>query len=216
MQSRRVHRLDADDLHVRTQVFHIGGYAGDQTAAAHGHEHRVQGSRMLAQDLLADGPLTGDDLGIVVRVDEDHALVPLQDARMFIGVVIGVPMQHHFRAPAAHRRDFDGRRGFRHDDGRLDAHPRRRQSHPLGMVARAGGNHAGLALRLIEAGDLVVGPAHLEGEHRLQVLALDEHAIAQTHGQLVHGIQRGFLGHLIDPGGKNLLYVTFEHGRKNR
>jgi hypothetical protein len=50
----------------------------------------------------------------------------------------------------------------------------RRQRHALGMVAGRGADHAALALRRRQVGDLVVGAAQLEAEHRLHVLALEQ------------------------------------------
>lgn len=51
-------------------------------------------------------------------------------------------VQQHFAAEAAHRIDFDIRRGGWHDDQRLHARARSRESHALRMITRRSGNHA--------------------------------------------------------------------------
>jgi hypothetical protein len=53
----RIHGLDADDLRGRHHPFHVRGNAGDEPAAADGHEDRVDGPRVLAHDLHPDGAL---------------------------------------------------------------------------------------------------------------------------------------------------------------
>ena len=45
-----IHRFDADDFRLRTQPLDVGGDAGDQPAAAHRYEDRIQRRRVLAQD----------------------------------------------------------------------------------------------------------------------------------------------------------------------
>ena len=66
-----IFRLDADDLDRGTQRLGIGSDAGDQAAAADGHENRVDVvAVVLAQDLHGDRPLPGDHVGIVEGVHE--------------------------------------------------------------------------------------------------------------------------------------------------
>jgi hypothetical protein len=55
-------------------VLDVGGDAGDQPAAADRHEHRVERTRELAQDLHADRALAGDHVRVVVGMHEAHAL----------------------------------------------------------------------------------------------------------------------------------------------
>ncbi len=47
LQAVGIHRFDADHLHVRAQVLHVGGDTGDQAATAHGHKDSVQRPRAL-------------------------------------------------------------------------------------------------------------------------------------------------------------------------
>ena len=60
--------------------------------------------------------------------------------------------------------------------------PRRRaaERHALRMVAGRGADHAARGHGRGQVRDLVVGAAQLEGEHRLQVLALEQHACCRA------------------------------------
>ena len=73
------------------------------------------------------------------------------------------------------------RRRDRHHDRRAAAEPLRGERHALRVVAGRRRDHAARAAR---AGGrlrhLVVGAAQLEREHRLQVLALEQHAVAEA------------------------------------
>ena len=138
------------------------------------------GSRSCAQDLHRDRALPGDHVGVVVGVDEDElpaaarcasprrrhrrtsrlrarrsAPSAATESTLICGVVTGITIVARVpsRCAAARR------------PGR-DCRPTRRR--PL-AATRAGG----------EAGHLVVGAAQLEREDRLQVLALEEAAVAE-------------------------------------
>ena len=56
----------------------------------------------------------------------------------------------------------------------------RRQRHALRVVAGRGADDAALRDRVRQVRDLVVGAAQLEREHRLQVLALQQHRVAEA------------------------------------
>src|SRR5690606_23810218 len=66
-------------------------------------------------------------------------------------------------------------------------------------------------LLLGQLGNAVVGATNLEGEHRLQVLALEQDLVAQTLRQLAGEWQGSFLGNVVDARGEDLLDVLFEH-----
>ena len=51
------------------------------------------------------------------------------------------------------------------------------ERHTLGVITGRGGDHASPLLRVAQMENLVIGPAQLEGEHRLQVLALEQHIV---------------------------------------
>ena len=103
---------------------------------------------MLAQNFHANGPLSGNHIGVIVRVDKGQSLLPSQFQRMFAGFVIGIAMQHGFTAPALHRLNLDRRSGSGHDDHRANAKLVCRQGNALGVVARRGRNDPATLLGL--------------------------------------------------------------------
>ena len=113
-------------------------------------------------------------------------------------LVVVVADQHHFGAQRPHRVHLDLRRGLRHHDGGLQLQLAGGVGHALGVVAGAGRDHAAGLLRLAQVGDLVVGAAQLEAEHRLRVLALQQHALAEPLRQLGRGVEPRLLGHVVD------------------
>ncbi len=211
LQTVGVVRFHADDLDLRAQVLHVGGDSSDQPATAHRHEDGVERARMLAQNLHGHRTLTGDGVRIVVGVDVDVAFFfhQLQGVGQRFGERVTV--QHHLAAPGAHALDLDFRCGLGHHDGRLDAQLPCCQGQALGVVARRGGDHAARQFLGAQLGQLVVGPANLEGEHRLQVFALEQDLVAQALAQLPGTVQGRFDGDIVDARGEDLLDVLFEH-----
>ena len=74
----RLDRLHADDLHFGAHALDVRRDARDQAAAADRDEDRVERSLPLAQDLHADRALPGDDVRVVVRMNERGARLLLQ------------------------------------------------------------------------------------------------------------------------------------------
>src|SRR3569832_572494 len=211
IQGRRIIGLDADDLHLGIERLHITRHTRDETAAAHRHDDRVQRRLMLTQYLHRHRALARDHLRVVVGMDEHHALFIGELDRADIGLVVCVAVQHRLRAELAHRLHLDVGRGARHDDERLDAEAVRRQRHPLRMVAGRRGDHAARTLLRTHVHDLVIGAAQLEGEHGLQVLALQQHVIAHTLGQAAHHIERRLYRHVVDPRLENFFEIILGH-----
>ena len=92
LQGRRVFRFHADDLDLGIEGLDETRHSGDQTAAAHRHEDGVQRCLVLTQDLHGHRPLSGNDLRIIVRMDEDHALFFGQGDCPPIGIIVGIAM----------------------------------------------------------------------------------------------------------------------------
>ena len=65
-----VHRLDTEHANRRHQRLHVGRDAGEQPAAADGHEDGAEVAGPLPEDLVGDGRLPGNHPRIVVRMDE--------------------------------------------------------------------------------------------------------------------------------------------------
>jgi hypothetical protein len=61
------------------------------------------------------------------------------------------------------------------------------QRHALCVVAGRSADHAALQLLGRQVRHLVVGAAQLEAEHRLLVLALEQHVVAQSPRQAAPG-----------------------------
>ncbi len=166
---------------------------------------------MLAQDFHRHGSLPGNGVRIIVRVDVDVALFLDQLQRIGQRFRKGVTVQHHLAATGTHAFDLDFRGGLGHHDRCLDPQHLGRQGQALGMVAGRCGDHAARTLFIAELGQLVVGTANLEGEHRLQVFTLEPDLVAQSLGELAGGLQRGFHGNIVNARGEDLLDVLFEH-----
>ena len=201
-------RLDADHLHLGPQELGIDGDARGEPAAPDRHEHRLERIGMLAQDLHADGALPGDDVGIVIGVDEGQALLGLKLAGVGIGLVEALAMQDDAATPAFHRLHLDGRCGARHHDGCLGAEPLSRQGHALRVIAGRGADHAPLERLAWQADHLVVGAAQLEREDRLQILALEPDGAAEPLRQARHRIERALDRDVVDAGGEDLADVV--------
>ena len=96
-----------------------------------------------------------------------------------VGVGVAVAVQHDLGAEGADGVDLERGRGHRHDDQRPAAELARGERDALGMVAGRGADHAARQLLRREVRHLVVGAAQLEAEHRLRVLALEQHLVAE-------------------------------------
>ncbi len=211
LQGRRLRRLYADDLDLGTHVLHVSSNPGDQAASAHRNEDRMGRLGVLAKDLHGNGALARDHIRVVEGVDEGQTLFLDDLHRVRVCLVVGIPVQHGLRTQVAHCLHLDGRSGPRHDDGRLRPQPRCAQSDPLGVVARGGGDHSALERCSVQMGQLVVGPAQLEGEHGLQVLALEKDFVAEPPREVVGAGQRRLSCHIVDAGTQDPFDIGFRH-----
>ena len=104
----RRHRLDE------------GRHARQQAAAADADEDRVQRAlalcRHLLEDFPANGALTGNHQRVIVGRDVGGAARFDNLGGVRGSLVVGIAVQHHLAAEAAHRIDLDGRGGARHHD----------------------------------------------------------------------------------------------------
>src|SRR5205809_4535147 len=153
---------------------------------------------MLAQDLHADRALPGDHFRVVVGMNEGKAAAALEAHRLRKRLGVRIAVQHDLRASRQHRVDLDARRGHGHHDHRPAAEALRGEGDPLRVIAGARRDHPPGEARTRQPGHLVVGAAQLEREYRLQVLALDEQAVAQAPGQPGRELERCFARHVVD------------------
>jgi len=190
--------LDADDLGFRPQPLDVGAAPGRQPAAANGDKNGMNRFRMLAQDLHPDRPLAGNHFGIVEGMDEGQLFLLLEFECVGVGLVVRITGEDDLAAPAPDRLHLDLRRRRRHHDHRPAADPGRRQRHALCVIAGRSADHAALQLCRGQLGDLVVGTAQLEREHRLHILALQVDAVVGPRRQAGSKIQRRLDGDVVD------------------
>ena len=171
----------------------------------------ASGPRVLVHDLHAHRTLAGDDVRIVVRVDENVAAALRQLDGVVGGLLIGVAREHDVRTEVAHGVDLDAGRIATHHDVRPDPQPLRSKRHALGVIASGGGDHATVTILRGEARHLVVRAPHLERENRLQVLPLQSDAVTQAGRNDRRILQRRLQGDVVDARGKDLLDDGFEH-----
>ena len=213
----RIVHLHANHPHFGPHRLDVVRHARDQTAAANGDKHRIQPvvlaalapqSLHLAQNLHRDGALAGDHVRVVKRMDEGQAVLFLEHRGVAVGIGIAVTMQHHLAAQGLDRIDLEPRRGHRHHDHSAAVQPPCAERNPLRVVAGGRADHAVAKLPGAQVRHLVVSAAQLEAEHRLLVLALEQHRVVQPPAEGFGGLQCRLDGHVVDPCGQNLLQVV--------
>ncbi len=145
MIHRRIElHLDADDLDRGLDVLGGDGDAANDPAAADRHDDAVEVGRVL-EHLDADRALSGDDLVVVIGVDEKEALFLDQGLGGDLAVGQRLARQDDTGAMRPGALDLGRGRRLRHHDGGRDAEP-------LGMI--------GDGLRMIAGrhGDDAAGP----------------------------------------------------------
>ncbi|MPM92672.1 hypothetical protein SDC9_139807 [bioreactor metagenome] len=205
-------RLHADDAGLRAESLDIGGDAGNQTSASDTAEHSVDGLRMRAQDVEADGALARNHVGIVKGMDEGQFLCFFQFDGMRIGVRVGLSREYHFSTAGPDRIDLDLRGGARHDDDCAYAKLLGRQGDALRVIAGRCADHATLECLGRQLDHLVIGPPQLEAEYRLHVLALDQHRIPRPRRQPRRNLQRRLHGDVVNLRVEDLFEVVGVHG----
>ena len=195
---RRILGLDADHAHARREILHVRRDAGDEAATANRHEDRVEIALILAQHLDGNGPLPRDHVRIVERMDEGEIAFAREHRRVVVRLVVIVTLQHDLAAEIHHGLHLDvGRRPGHHDE-RENAALARSECHALGVIACRRRDHAACGDSRRQMRDLVVRAPQLEGKDRLQVLALQEHLIAEAARQARGGIERRFDRHVVN------------------
>ena len=204
----RIGRLDTDDADLRPQPLHVRGDPADQPAAADGDEDRVDRLAQLPQDLHADRPLARDHVRVVVGVDERQLASAADAHRLGVGVVVRVALEDDRRPESGDGVDLDLRCRHRHHDRGLGPEALRGERHALGVVARGGGDDAPAEVRSRKAGHLVVRPAELEREDGLEILALQQQAVAEPGREKRRLVQRRLDGDVVDVRVEDRLQVV--------
>ena len=144
-------------------------HAADQPAPADRHNQRVQIRRVL-QHLDRRRSLPCNDLRVVVGMDDGQTFARRDFQRMVVALGEIGAMQDDPGAEMFGLPHLVERRLRRHHYGRRNAQTPCVVGDALGMVARRGGNDAGLARGIVKRGEFHIGAAVLERRRVLQVL----------------------------------------------
>ena len=112
-------------------------------------------------------------------MDECQPTLTLQCASPPVRRVVVIAVEFYFGAEIKNGTDFDLRRGFRHHDQRTDTELAGGERNALSVIAGGCTDDPGSGRLGPEVGDLVVGAAQLEREHRLQIFPFEEDLIAE-------------------------------------
>ena len=202
--------FDTDYADFRTDLFDIGGNAGDQASAADRYEDGMDRSGMLTENFHADRALSCNDIGIVERMDEGQMSFFFQ----FLGVVAGIgeriAIQYDFDIVAAMCADglyLDGRGGGRHGDDGPAVKSSGGQCDALGMVACRSADHAFFQLVGRKICHFVICATQFETEYALHVLALEQDMVAGTSGEIGCLFERGFDGDIVNTCRKDFFQI---------
>src|ERR1700682_6494458 len=100
MQAMGTGRPGADHLNVGILSLEVDRDAADQSAASDRHQDRVE-VREVGQELARDSPLSGNNVWVVVGVDERGAAVLLRSERFHVrAAVIAAGLDHSGTKPA--------------------------------------------------------------------------------------------------------------------
>ena len=165
--------LDAEISICRFDVLGRDRHAAEMTpAAADRHDDAVE-VRLVLKHFEADRALSGDDLVVVIGVDEDESLFLDHGLGGDLAVGQRFARQDDLRAMRPRALDLGRRRRLRHHDGRRDAEPLGVIGDRLGMIAGRHGDDAARPFRRGQTRHLVIGAAVLEGTGDLQILEFD-------------------------------------------
>ena len=103
----RIHRLDADDLHVGLQRLDVGADAGDQPAAADRHEHGRQVSGSAAASRRRPSPVRRSPADRRTGWTNDEAGVRREPLAVLLRLGVAIADQHDLRAERLDRVDLD-------------------------------------------------------------------------------------------------------------
>ena len=203
-------------LYIGPQGLDGKGDAGNQTAAADGHNDRIQVIH-LVEDLQTDGALSGDDVFIIKGMDKGVAVFLLQLQSLPVGIIVHTGYQTNLGTEALGGFHLGKRGIFRQADQRRDAALGSCQSNALGMVACGTGNNTLGLFFFAEHGNLVTGTAELKRAGSLKVFRLEIQL--EILGKTVGSCQRRGTDYIFQNQGgvENLvngqhMYISFQKG----
>jgi len=169
----REFRFYADHVDRWLAELDCGRHAADHPATANRREHGFDGGEVF-QYFKSHGPLTGDDLFVVVGRNDDVPVLRGEFFRFELAFETSGTDFYDLGTQGGRGLKFDGGSISRHHDDGLCVKGPRGVGDALCVVAAGIGNHSAAAFFVREGSDLVVGAAQLEGANRLQIFEFQE------------------------------------------
>ncbi len=166
----------------RVALFQCAGHAADQSPAADRHDHCLEALHLL-QQFKTDRPLTVDDRMVIERMQKRHPFQFADPQRFVTGLIVVGAVEDHLRSKSAGGRDLHQRGHEGHDDARQDAALGGVIGHGLGMISRAGSNHATPLLVFTQQQNPVKRAALFEGSGSLQIIQLEKDLLTGHLGE---------------------------------
>ena len=173
----------ADDLHMGVEQLGQGGHSRRQSPAADGYQDDLHVGQVL-ENLVGDGALAGGQGQVVEGVDVGQPLVLGHLSSQLGGVVKDLAVEDYLGSVVLGVVHLHQGGGGGHDDGGRHSCGLSRVGHPLGVVARRGGDQPPVLLLLGEGADLIVSAPELIGPGGLHVLRLEIDAVSAVFGQV--------------------------------
>jgi hypothetical protein len=150
-----------------------GRHSADHAAAANRRQHGLDGGEVF-EYFKSHGPLTGDDLFVVIRRNDDVSVLRGEFFRFELAFETSRTDSYDLGTQGGRGLKFDGGSISRHHDDGLCVKGPRGVGDALCVVATGIRNHSAAAFFVGECRDFVVGAAQLEGANRLQIFELQE------------------------------------------
>src|SRR5690606_8233277 len=160
--------LDADDAAGGPYLFDPRGGAADEPASADRNDNVFDLAPVL-EDLLSDGPLPRDDVGVVEGRDHGESAFGCDRFRPLLSLDGGRACEDDLGAECGCAFSLDGRGRGRHNDGGGDAELPRGECDGLGVVPGGVRDDAPPPVVVGESGDEVVRAADLECPGALEI-----------------------------------------------
>jgi len=191
--------LDPDHADVPVTGRQRGRDPGDQPATADRDEDGVEAGGLLGQ-FEADGPLSGDHVGVVEGVDERQSSLLGEFQRVLVGPLVDLPLDDDVGAVPPRRVDLRGGRHLRDDHCRVDPEEPSGERDALRVVTRARGHDAAFADLGGEPRHRVVRAADLERPRPLGVLQFEtDRDRVRPLGDGRRSVERGAMDDALQP-----------------
>ena len=189
--------LHSNNTYSRVALFQGAGHAADQPPATDGYDYCLQAMNLLEQ-FETDGPLTVDHRIVIERVQKRHAFQLAEPERFVTGLIVVCTVQDHIGSKSTGRRDLHQGGHERHDNSRQDTTLGGVVGHGLGVIARAGGDHAAPLLVIAQQENPVKRAALFEGPGSLQIIQLEKDLLTGHLGESGRELAGGKIDEIAD------------------